>query len=63
MTDPEGGNERLTRNSKGANKSGVLFFEVRNKTAFLMFALRWDNDYASQHETALSDIVSSYREP
>ncbi len=57
------GSERLTWSSRGGGYSGVSFFEVRNRTAFLMFTSWWDDDYAAQYETVLDDIVSSYRVP
>ncbi len=57
------GSERLTWSSRGGGYSGVSFFEVRNRTAFLMFTSWWDDDYAAQYETALDEIVSSYRVP
>lgn len=61
-TQPDG-SERLTWASRSGNYSGVSFFEVRNRTAFLMFTTLWDNDYADKYETLLDDVVSSYRVP
>lgn len=61
-TQPDG-SERLTWASRGGDYSGVSFFEVRNRTAFLMFTTWWDNDYADKYETVLDDVVSSYRVP
>jgi len=57
------GSERLTWTSRGGNYSGVSFFEVRNRTAFLMFTTWCDNDYATKYETVLNGVVSSYRVP
>ena len=57
------GSERLTWTSKGGRYSGESFFEVRNKTAFLMFTIWWDDDYASQYTDVLQGVVSSYRRP
>jgi hypothetical protein len=53
--------ERLTWTSRGGNYSGVSFFEVRHKTAFLMFTTWWDNDYADKYKDLLDSVISSYR--
>jgi len=55
------GSERLTWTSKGGNYSGVSFFEVRNRTTFLMFTVWWDNDFESTYRDVLDSVVSSYR--
>jgi hypothetical protein len=57
------GSERLTWSSRGGSYAGVSFFEVRNRTAFLMFTTWWDNDYADKYSTVLDDVISSYRLP
>ena len=57
------GSERLTWSSRGADYSGVSFFEVRNRTAFLMLTAWWDDEYADQYGDTLDGIISSYRTP
>jgi hypothetical protein len=57
------GSERLDWTSKGGNYSGESFFEVRNRLAFLMFTIRWNNGSADQYTKTLDDVVSSYRIP
>lgn len=57
------GSERLDWTSKGGGYSGELFFEVRNRLAFLMFTIRWTNNSADKHQKTLDDVVSSYRIP
>ena len=57
------GSERLTWSSKGGGYSGVSFFEIRNKTTFLMFTVWWDNDYESTYRQTLDDVITSYRTP
>jgi len=57
------GSERLTWSSRGGAYSGVSFFEVRNRTAFLMLTAWWDDEYVDEYEGALDEIISSYRTP
>lgn len=57
------GSERLTWISKSGGYSGVSFFEVRNRTSFLMFTNAVDNAYTDQYRTLLDNVVSSYRTP
>jgi hypothetical protein len=57
------GSERLTWTSKGGGYSGLSYFEVRNKTTFLMFTVEWSNDYESTYKDVLNNVVSSYRVP
>jgi hypothetical protein len=57
------GSERLTWRSKGANRSGISFFETRRPTAMLMFTVWWDDDYKEQYGDILDDVISSYRVP
>ena len=57
------GSERLTWTSKGGGYSGVSFFEVRNKTTFLMFTVWWDNPYEDTYRQMLDDVIASYRTP
>ncbi len=57
------GSERLTWTSKSGNYSGVSFFEVRNRTTFLMFTLWWDNEYEDAYRDMLNGVIASYRTP
>lgn len=57
------GSDRLTWVSKGGSYSGVSFFEIRNRTTFLMFTTEWDNDYQSQYSDTLDNVISSYQVP
>ena len=57
------GSERLTWESKGGDYSGISFFEVRDRTAFLMFTVWWDNDYEDQYLDLLNSVIESYRVP
>ncbi len=57
------GSERLTWTSKGGGYSGISFFEVRNKTTFLMFTVEWGNNYKDQYFDTLDHVVSSYSTP
>jgi hypothetical protein len=57
------GSERLTWTSKGGGYSGTSYFEVRNKTTFLMFTVDWFNDYQSTYIDVLDRVISSYRLP
>jgi hypothetical protein len=57
------GSERLTWESKGGKSKGISFFEVRKRTAFLMFTVWWDNDFESQYSDRLNAVIDSYRVP
>lgn len=57
------GSERLDWTSKSGGYSGESFFEVRNRMTFLMLSILWDNDFASQYQTPLDAVISSYRIP
>lgn len=57
------GSERLTWSSRGGDYSGVSFFEVRDRTAFLMLTAWWDDEYADKYQDILDEIVASYRTP
>jgi hypothetical protein len=57
------GSERLTWNSKSGGYSGISYFEVRNKTTFLMFTVDWNNNYQSTYNDTLNNVISSYRLP
>lgn len=57
------GSERLDWTSKSGGYSGESFFEVRNRMTFLMLSILWDNDFSTQYEKPLDDVVSSYTIP
>ena len=57
------GSERLTWTSKAGGYSGLSYFEIRNKTTFLMFTVDWGNDSQSTYIDTLDKVVSSYRLP
>ncbi len=57
------GSERLDWTSKSGGYSGESFFEVRNRMTFLMLSILWDNDYSSQYDKVLGDVISSYTTP
>ena len=57
------GSERLVWESKAGDYSGISFFEVRNKTAFLMFTVWWDNEFEDQYLDTLNSVIDSYRIP
>ncbi len=57
------GSERLDWTSKSGDYSGESFFEIRNRMAFLMLTIMWDNSHASDYQNTLDNIVSSYRTP
>lgn len=57
------GSERLTWTSKGGGYSGVSYFEIRNKTTFLMFTIEWMNSAEAQYIDILNAVVRSYKLP
>ena len=57
------GSTRMTWTSKGGGYSGTSFFEVRNKTTFLMFTVYYGNDYQDQYLDMLNDVIASYTVP
>jgi len=57
------GSTRMIWSSKGGQYSGISFFEVRNKTTFLMFTVYWGNDYQDQYLDTLNAVIASYRVP
>ncbi len=57
------GSDRLTWTSKAGGYSGISFFEVRNKTTFLMFTVDWGNDYKDTYFDLLGNVITSYRAP
>ncbi len=57
------GSERLTWTSKTGSYSGYSYFEIRNRTTFLMFTVDWGNNSKDQYIDALDKVVASYRVP
>ncbi len=57
------GSERLTWTSKGGGYSGISYFEIRNRTTFLMFTIEWSNSAQAQYFDTLSAVVASYKLP
>jgi hypothetical protein len=57
------GSERLTWTSKGGDFSGISYFEVRKRTAFLMLTIEWVNAYENTYIDKLNNVVSSYKVP
>jgi hypothetical protein len=57
------GSERLTWGSKGGNRSGISFFEIRKPSAMLMFTVWWDNDFEGQYADRLNTVIDSYGVP
>jgi hypothetical protein len=55
------GSERLSWTSKSGKYSGYSYFEIRNKTTFLMFTIDWGNNSKDQYIDTLDKVVSSYR--
>ena len=57
------GSERLTWSSSEGGYSGMSFFEVRNKTTFLMFTIEWLDDAQSEYLDILNHAVETYVVP
>ena len=57
------GSERLTWSSRDGGYSGMSFFEVRNKTTFLMFTVEWVNEAESDYADILNRAIESYYVP
>jgi len=57
------GSERLEWTSKSGGYSGASYFEVRNKTTFLMITIEWVNSAKDQYLDTLNAIIESYRIP
>jgi hypothetical protein len=55
--------ERLTWTSRGGGYSGMSFFEVRNKTTFLLFTVEWVNEAESDYFDILNRAIESYDVP
>ena len=55
--------ERLTWTSRGGGYSGMSFFEVRNKTTFLLFTVEWVNEAETEYFDILNRAIDSYVVP
>lgn len=55
------GSERLMWESRGGGYSGISYFEVRNKTTFLMFTVEWINSAEDLYFDTLNSVIESYR--
>ncbi|MFZ5878499.1 MAG: hypothetical protein ACOY0R_03945 [Chloroflexota bacterium] len=54
------GSERLIWQSRGGGYSGISYFEVRNKTTFLMFTVEWINSAEDLYLDTLNAVIESY---
>jgi len=57
------GSERLSWSSREGGYSGMSFFEVRNKTTFLMFTVEWLDDAEADYVDILNRAIESYVVP
>ena len=57
------GSERLSWSSRGGGYSGMSFFEVRNRTTFLMFTVEWMDESESDYIDILNRAIESYVVP
>jgi len=57
------GSESLTWTSKGGGYSGESYFEVRNRTAFMMITIEWANTFRNTYFDILSGVIKSYKIP
>lgn len=57
------GSERLSWTSRGGGYSGMSFFEVRNKTTFLMFTVEWVDGAEDLHVDNLDHAIETYVVP
>lgn len=57
------GSERLTWTSRSGGYSGISFFEIRNRTTFLMITIEWMNSSKDQYFDLLSEVIESYVVP
>ena len=57
------GSERLEWVSKSGGYSGFSYFEIRNKTTFLMITIEWVNSAEDQYIDLLDQVIESYRVP
>jgi hypothetical protein len=57
------GSERLIWSSKEGKYSGISYFEVRNKTTFLLFTVDWGDSVKDQYLDTLNQVIASYAIP
>jgi len=57
------GSERLEWTSKSGGYSGYSYFEVRNKTTFLMITIEWVDSVKDNYIDTLNQIIESYTIP
>ena len=57
------GSERLEWTSKSGGYSGYSYFEVRNKTTFLMITIEWVDSEKDNYIDTLNQIIESYSIP
>ncbi len=57
------GSDRLLWTSKAGGYSGLSFFEIRNRTTFLMLTADWGNGYKDQYLDTINKVIESYRVP
>ncbi len=57
------GSERLTWSSKSGGYSGISYFEIRNRTTFLMFTVEWSTNAKEQYFDTLDHVITSYATP
>ncbi len=55
------GSERLIWESRSGGYSGISYFEVRNKTTFLMFTVEWIDSAEDLYFDTLNSVIESYR--
>ena len=55
--------ERLEWTSKSGGYSGYSYFEIRNKTTFLMITIEWVDSYQDQYIDTLNAVIKSYSVP
>jgi hypothetical protein len=54
------GSERLIWESRSGGYSGISYFEVREKTTFLMFTVEWVNSAEDLYFDTLNSVIESY---
>ena len=57
------GSERLTWISRDGGYSGISFFEIRNRTTFLMLTVEWSNSARDEYFDTLDQVIVSYTTP
>jgi hypothetical protein len=57
------GSERLVWTSRSGGFSGVSFFEVRNKTTFLMLTGKWADEFEDTYLPVMNNAIATYKIP